>query len=270
MNQKQADPFFFDGGTTGCLLLHGFAGMPGETRGLGEYLAAQGHTVLGVRLAGHAESPEVLDVTRWRDWLAAAEAGFNDLRSRCATVVVIGFSLGGALAILLARRRSFERLVLLATPLWLQGDWRVNVLPLARLVMRWYYPLEKADFSDPFLRQRVREYDPEVDLDDPEVQQQLRQSIKLPVSAIDELRQATARARGALPQVRMPTLVMHGRKDDTSPPAGAEEIIARISSPERHLVWWEETGHQMLVIGPERDAIYARIAAFVADGHASG
>jgi len=64
--------------------------------------------------------------------------------------------------------------------------------------------------------------------------------------------------------------VMHGRKDDTSSPAGAEEIIARISSPERHLVWWEETGHQMLVIGPERAAIYARIAAFVADGHASG
>lgn len=263
---NQSEPFFFPGGETGCLLIHGFSGMPGEMRGLGERLAAQGHTILGVRLAGHGMSPEELAKSRWRDWLASAEAGFDELRTRCAQVSVVGFSLGGALSMLLARRRSCERLVLLATPIWIQGDWRVNVLPLARLVMRWYYPLEQADFSSPFLRQRVHEYDPNLDLDDPKVQAHLRHAIKLPVSAIDEMRKVLARARRGLPQVQTPTLVMHGRVDDTSPPECATEIITRIGSTERELVWWEETGHQMLVIGPYRDAIYDRITTFVTHG----
>jgi carboxylesterase len=47
-----SEPFFLPGGTTGCLLLHGFTAMPGEMRQFGEHLAEKGFTVLGVRLAG--------------------------------------------------------------------------------------------------------------------------------------------------------------------------------------------------------------------------
>jgi carboxylesterase len=46
-----AEPFYFPGGKTGCLLVHGFTGSPKEMRWMGEYLAGQGYTVLGVRLA---------------------------------------------------------------------------------------------------------------------------------------------------------------------------------------------------------------------------
>ena len=49
-------PFFFAGGDVGCLLVHGFTGTPHEMRFLGERLAAQGYTVSGVCLAGHATS----------------------------------------------------------------------------------------------------------------------------------------------------------------------------------------------------------------------
>ena len=49
-----AEPFYFEGGETGCLLVHGFTGTPKEMRGLGEHLAHHGYMVLGIRLSGHA------------------------------------------------------------------------------------------------------------------------------------------------------------------------------------------------------------------------
>jgi esterase/lipase len=65
----ESEPFFFPGGTTGCLLLHGFSSTPGEMRPFGKYLAEKGFAVLGVRLAGHATHPNDLKRTRWIDWL---------------------------------------------------------------------------------------------------------------------------------------------------------------------------------------------------------
>lgn len=258
-----AEPFLLPGGATGCLLIHGFPGSPAEMRGLGDHLAAQGCTVLGVRLAGYGGDPSDLRATTWRDWLASAEAGFAELRRHCSRVVVVGFSMGGALTLLLARRHAFERMVLLATPLMLQGDWRVNVLPVVRYLIPWFYPLERADFSDPFIQQRIREYAPDADLDDPQIQAAIRRTVKIPVSAIDELRKLIGHARGSLPYVRIPALVMHGRNDDIAPPASAQEIADRLAASDKRLIWWERTGHQMLAVGPERDAIYTQIGTFV-------
>ena len=65
-----AEPFFFPGDRTGCLLVHGFTGTPKEMRWLGEYLADLGFSALGVRLVGHATQVEDLIRTCWRDWLA--------------------------------------------------------------------------------------------------------------------------------------------------------------------------------------------------------
>jgi carboxylesterase len=233
-------------------------------RGLGEVLAAQGYTVSGVRLAGHGGALDELRRVRWYDWYTTAEASFAALRQRCARVVVVGFSLGGALGLLLARRRMFEQLVLLATPLWLQGDWRVNLLPVLRHVVPWFYPLEDADLTDPAIAQRIREYDPNVDLSDPEVCAQIRRSVRLPMAAIDELRHTLGRARASVPAITLPTLIMHGRNDDTAPPGSADELHRRLGSTQKRLIWWEETGHQMLVSGPHREAIYAHVADFIA------
>lgn len=47
-----AEPFLFLGDDTGILLVHGFTGAPKEMRTMGEYLAAHGKTVLGIRQPG--------------------------------------------------------------------------------------------------------------------------------------------------------------------------------------------------------------------------
>lgn len=264
MTHPATEQFFLPGGPVGCLLVHGFAGMPGEMRGLGDYLAAQGYTVLGVRLAGHGSTPEDLKAVRWRDWLMSAEAGLRQLQQHCSTVVVVGFSLGGALGILLTERHTFSRLVLLSTPLWLQGDWRLKMLGVARFVVPWFYPLKEASLDDPFIQHRMREFAPDADLSDPEVQKGLRNEVKISVGAIHELQKALRQARAYVPSVTLPALIMHGREDDTAPPASADELQQRLGSAEKQLIWWEQTGHQLLVVGPHRESIYAHVADFVA------
>ncbi|NTW02036.1 MAG: alpha/beta fold hydrolase, partial [Oscillochloris sp.] len=104
------DPFLIHGGSHGCLLIHGFTGGPDETQALGAHLASAGHTVFGLRLPGHHGIPEEMAFVRWRDWLAAVHDGLSYLRSRCCSVSVVGFSLGGALALLAAAEQPVDRL----------------------------------------------------------------------------------------------------------------------------------------------------------------
>lgn len=260
---KVAEPFFFAGGNIGCLLVHGFSGSPAEMRLLGEHLADAGHTVQGIRLAGHGSSPEALQGVSWRDWLQSVETGFDELRQRCAEVVVVGFSLGGALSLVLARRRQFERLVVLAAPLFLEGDWRLNFLPVLRYFVPWFYPLEEIDLSDPAVQQRIHNVNPDIDLSDPQVQQQIRRSVKIPVGAIDELQHALGTARRQLASISLPTLAIYGRDDKRIPLSSADILINNLGSTQKQLVWWGDTGHQLVQIGPHRDAIFAQVAAFV-------
>ncbi len=263
MKHPQTEPFFFAGGSRGCLLIHGFSGSPAEMRGLGEHLAAQGHTVLAVQLAGHGSTPEAMQQVRWRDWLASAAAGFSELRKQCAHVTVVGFSLGGALSLMLAHQRHFEQLVILATPLELQGDWRLSLLPVARFVIPWYYPLAQANFNDPLIQERMRRFAPDVDLTDPRTVAQIRRSVRIPVHAINELQLTLRAARRLPPKITIPTMIMHGCEDEIAPLASATELYQRLGSTRRELVWWDDTGHHLLEVGPHRTEIYARIAAYV-------
>ena len=133
--QPRAEPYFFPGNDTGCLLLHGFTGSPTETRWLGEFLAEQGYSVLGVRLSGHGTRPEDLIRMRWRDWLANAEDGWHLLRQSTTRIFVIGLSMGGVLTLSLAARYKAAGIVTMSTPYALDPDPRLRFAKLISLVI---------------------------------------------------------------------------------------------------------------------------------------
>ncbi|HYA34839.1 MAG TPA: hypothetical protein VEF03_04430, partial [Candidatus Binataceae bacterium] len=72
--------FFFPGSGVSALLIHGLTGTPYEMRYLGERLAAAGVRVRGVRLAGHADSPEALGATTQDSWYESVVKAFEELR----------------------------------------------------------------------------------------------------------------------------------------------------------------------------------------------
>lgn len=101
-----AEPFTFDGGPIGVLLIHGFTGTPQSLRPWGEHLATKGHTISCPRLPGHGTVLADMNLTRWPDWYGAVERAFDDLRGRCTEVFTAGLSMGGTLAIRLAEQRG--------------------------------------------------------------------------------------------------------------------------------------------------------------------
>ncbi len=110
------EPFFLKGGSTGCLMTHGFTASPQEVYWMGHELHKLGYSVLGVRLAGHATSLADLARMHWQDWLHSVEDGYHQLLGHCEEIVPIGISLGGALSLKLAAHHPVRAVIGMSTP----------------------------------------------------------------------------------------------------------------------------------------------------------
>lgn len=250
-----AEPFFFPGGPTGCLLIHGFTGSPKEMRWMGEYLSAEGYTVAGIRLAGHATRPEDLLRTRWQDWLASVEDGWHLLNSALAytpatqrRIFVMGLSMGGVLALLFGSQRYAKRcpvagVVAMSTLFEMPKDWR---LPYIRL------------FS--LLQPEVAKGPP--DWHNSDAAQDHVDYPAYPTRSIIQLRELLAEMRSALPQVLVPTLLIHSREDTSATPENMDKIYQQLGTPNKQKLWVENSGH-VITREPERQTVFQAAAAFM-------
>lgn len=245
--QGGGEPFYFEGGRTGCLLIHGFTGAPREMRLLGEHLAGRGYSVLCPRLFGHATRPQDMLRARRGDWMASVEDGYHLLSGRAERVVAIGLSMGAVLALLLARRAPLAGVVSLSAP-FDPPDPRMRPLrPIAPLLtLFWRFaPKAAPDWHDPQAAVGHLEYPAN------------------PVRAAVELHDMLAELRRAAPGITIPTLVVHSRGDGLVAPAHAERLLASLASTDRQLVWVERSGH-VVTCDAERETVFAAVAAFVA------
>jgi carboxylesterase len=250
-----AEPFFFPGGPTGCLLVHGFTGSPKEMRWMGEYLSGEGYTVAGIRLAGHATRPEDLLRTRWQDWLASVEDGWHLLNAALTftpaaqrRIFVMGLSLGGVLALILASQRYAKRcpvagVVAMSTPFALPQDWRLSYLRLLSLI-----------------RPEVAKGPP--DWHNPDAARDHIDYPAYPTRSLAELRDVLAEMRKALPQVLVPTLLVHSCEDTGVLPNNMEDIYQHLGSPNKQKLLVEDCGH-VITREPERQTVYQAATSFM-------
>jgi len=223
-------PFAFGEGLNRALLIPGFMGTPKEMRPLGRALADAGLATRGILLPGFGPDMARLGTVRALDWLRSAGAAWDEVQTGAERTTLVGFSMGGAVALILSARRPPDRLILLA-PHWRFADRRARALPVVKHVVGAIRPFEKADFANPGVRQAVAELVGDADLDDPAVQRRVRHEMELPTATLDELRRISTAGGNAARRVTVPTLVLQGRDDRTVLPGDTRRLALRLAGP---------------------------------------
>jgi len=111
-----------------ALLLHGWVGNPSEFGQLPAALDAAGWDVHAPLHPGHGTCPADLVGVRAPQVVDAARAYYEDLRARYDSVALVGFSMGGTIATLLAADTAPDVLVLIAPFFGVTYRW-YNILP---------------------------------------------------------------------------------------------------------------------------------------------
>ncbi|MCI0633794.1 MAG: alpha/beta fold hydrolase [Actinobacteria bacterium] len=233
------EPFRFDGGPTGVLMVHGFTGSPASMRPIGEWLASQGLSVEGIRLPGHGTELDDLRVRRWTEWVDEAACGLDALRARAGTVVVFAQSMGGCVALALAASRPHDVDGLaLANPYVF--DTRLLALPIGRRFLRSVKGIAN-DISKPG-------------------QDELAYT-RMPVPAIAEMAAMMKMVREALPEIRAPLVVFRSGTDHVIPRSNAVRVLDRIGSDRKVLVPCPNSFH-VVTLDHDAPLVRERILAF--------
>lgn len=99
------------------LLCHGFTGYPGELVRPGLDLYEAGFDVFCPRYPGHGTSASDFLLSKAEDWIGTAYDAFSDLAQQYDRVLLVGHSMGGAIATVIADAFDVDALVLLAPAL---------------------------------------------------------------------------------------------------------------------------------------------------------
>lgn len=229
------------------LLLHGFNDTAQSMAYLAAQLHARGYTVRVPLLPGHGRDLATMaHASRAARWREAVLAEYDALRREYDAVMVVGQSMGGALALLLATERpEIPALVLLAPYVGMPRNlqWKVLGAWLARVAF-------------PYLRS----VGGETSIHDPVARAASLGPGVVTARTLTELRRVAEDAEAALPRVWVPTLYLQSREDNRIAARDAETHFAALGSADKRQEWLTGCGHII-------SADYCRdeVASFTAD-----
>jgi carboxylesterase len=229
----------------GVLILHGFTASRATVAAVVPRAEALGLPWRLPRLRGHWTTPADLAGVTYDDMLADADAALTELRGEAGRVAIVGLSVGGVLALDLALRQAaaVDSLVVLAPALR-------YVNPLARfapLVAR----LMKTAKNDPALA-----------FSDSSLKASAGNYTTFPSQTFVSIERAGRRVEAGLLRITNPVLIVGARRDRVVRPEIAQIVHDRIGSNEKALVWFERSGHELL-LDCEADAVADRVGLFL-------
>ncbi len=257
-DDPQYQPFFWRGTHGAVLLVHGFPGTPAELRPLGEAFHLSGWTAQGILLPGFGPDIHTILERRYADWADAVRVALAALRREHSPVLLLGYSMGGALAAAVGGEAA-DGVILLA-PFWLpMPDWQRALLRVVQAFLPpTFTPLARADLSDPEMRETISALLPGLDLNDPRAQEEVRR-FSIPAPVLGQLNRASDAAYAGAARLQMPVLLVQGRQDQLVRPAGTRRLLARIPGPVRYLE--VDAGHDL--VSPDKPAWPAVVEALL-------
>ncbi len=113
----------------GILVIHGFGGGPFEVESLAKHLNKRGYVIACPQLKGHTGNRKHMKRATCEDWIASAEIDLLRLIQKTSTVVIVGFSMGGLIAVNLAGKYKeyVKALVTVNTPIFVWDMKRIAI-----------------------------------------------------------------------------------------------------------------------------------------------
>jgi carboxylesterase len=245
--------FYFRGDSNGCLLIHGLTGTPGEMRYLGERLHAAGFTVNGILLAGHRTTVDDLKTKKWQDWYQSVNEGYEELRVSCKKIFVSGISMGALLGFLLAyeAKGDIRALACLSTGFFFDGwnthAWQRCLLPLAIHTPLKYF----LDFpeGEPYsVKNASVRYD------------HLGYPV-FPAVSLSELFKLIRTVKKILPNIQVPTLIVHSQEDDCHSLRSVDYLEKRLGSTVKEKLILDNSYH-VITVDYQKDKVADEVTRF--------
>lgn len=202
----------------GYLLIHGFGGNIGEVLPLYEYLREHEYRVECPVLKGHTGRRRDLRGVKYHDWIKSAEESLLSLSEEYDCIYVIGFSMGGLIAINLAVKYEVDAVITINTPIY-YWDFK-------RIFLNIIGDFQKRRSSS------LRRY--------------AKSSGRFPFSALINFRLLLQRTKPKIKDLNCPFLVLQALDDDTVRKDSASYIYRNLVSTEKNLKYYENGGHQIL------------------------
>ncbi len=234
-NTPEHRPFTLGEGTGAALLIHGFPGTPAEVRPLAQALSERGWKVRAPLLPGFGTDIPNLNLRRRKDWIGAAAEEWLKLQAQGESNLLVGYSMGAAVALHVAKLQPPDKLALIS-PFWRAPSWIPWLVPLARRFTPNLRLFNKADFNDERLRQMFATIIPEANLEDPEVQAFIRERFILPLAAMEEVLRMGRNGFRIANRIRSTTLIIQGAHDPLVRAADTKHLARRMKIPQENYI----------------------------------
>ena len=232
---------------TAVLVLHGFTAQPKTVDHIAGFLEKASLPFEIPTLRGHGQTPEALIGVRWQDWLEDAQSAYERLEKAHGRVAVVGHSMGGLVAGVLAARKPQTASVVMVAPAMEYSNPLAYMVPVLGVVIK-YWSWGPSSVTDPVLRAQS--------------EAEKITYPRFPISAFAEMLKLRQVAKRELSQVRVPAMVIQSRLDKSLPPSAAENSFARLGSSDKKLEWLDRGGHEVFW-DVARDELCQTIVDFV-------
>ncbi len=225
------------------LILHGYSASPFEVGDCARYFKALGYNVFAPRIAGHGGTRAAFDASTWREWRASALRGLEVARLLGRHVVVIGHSMGGLLATMLASEdpQGISALVL-AAPAFHLADWKGYLAYLPPV--RWVLPTLRFPVVHP--------------------EDKGHWQFEYGTSELVQLLDAARRAEPEVVRLELPVALTEASDDPVISREANQKIFARMRSRDKEMLVYPSDEHNVMMdYNPRQKEVFDWMAWFV-------
>ncbi|MFX0125329.1 MAG: alpha/beta hydrolase [Candidatus Hodarchaeota archaeon] len=245
-----AEPLFIEGSNTGYLLLHGAGG--GTTWDLKEFAenlhSKTGATIWLPALKGFGTRPEDLFGISFSDWMTDARDGIKKLQQNCVNISVVGHSMGGILALILALEyKEITAITTWAAALSVKSR-LLSLLPLINKI-----PLIKNVIPEKFPRPAPVELKAKgwIGYD------------WIPTSLGFVILEGLKQVKQSLSNVTCPAFIIQGTADESVSYNSAQKIYDTVKSLKKELWYVEGAPHLIMNDDLYKGELFTRTIAFL-------